>query len=120
MVAPRALDLMPSLVWGMDEPFSDASMIPTWHVAHMARSHVTVALSGDGGDEAYAGDTTYSWAEAVRPAGRHSTSVAQATRRRLRSDAVRRRPRPQAAPGRARRGRSSPRGDVALPPAAAA
>lgn len=62
VVAPRALDLMPSLVWGMDEPFSDASMIPTWHVAHMARAHVTVALSGDGGDEAYAGYTTYSWA----------------------------------------------------------
>ena len=62
IVKPRALDLLPRLVWGLDEPFSDASMIPTYHVAEMARHHVTVALSGDGGDEAYAGYTTYAWA----------------------------------------------------------
>jgi asparagine synthase (glutamine-hydrolysing) len=62
VVKPRALDLLPRLVWGLDEPFSDASMIPTYHVAEMARHHVTVALSGDGGDEAYAGYTTYAWA----------------------------------------------------------
>lgn len=63
VVRPRALDLMPRLVWGMDEPFSDVSMIPTYHVAEMARQHVTVALSGDGGDEAFAGYVTYPWAE---------------------------------------------------------
>lgn len=63
IVRPRALDLMPRLIWGMDEPFADASMIPTYHVAAMAREHVTVALSGDGGDEACAGYDTYSWAE---------------------------------------------------------
>lgn len=62
VVRPRALELMPRLVWGMDEPFSDASMIPTYHVAEMARQHVTVALSGDGGDEAFAGYVTYPWA----------------------------------------------------------
>lgn len=62
VVKPRALELLPTLVWGMDEPFSDASMIPTYHVSEMARRHVTVALSGDGGDEAYAGYTTYAWA----------------------------------------------------------
>jgi len=62
VVKPRALELMPTLVWGMDEPFSDASMIPTFHVSEMARRQVTVALSGDGGDEAYAGYTTYAWA----------------------------------------------------------
>jgi asparagine synthase (glutamine-hydrolysing) len=62
VVRPQALELMPRLVWGLDEPFSDASMIPTYHVAAMARHHVTVALSGDGGDEAYAGYTTYPWA----------------------------------------------------------
>ncbi|MFN8587795.1 MAG: asparagine synthase (glutamine-hydrolyzing) [Candidatus Eisenbacteria bacterium] len=62
VVRPRALELMPRLVWGMDEPFSDASMIPTYHVAEMAREHVTVALSGDGGDEAFAGYVTYPWA----------------------------------------------------------
>ena len=62
IVRPDAMHLLPSLVWGMDEPFSDASMLPTWYVAEMARRHVTVALSGDGGDEAYAGYTTYGWA----------------------------------------------------------
>jgi asparagine synthase (glutamine-hydrolysing) len=62
VVRPRALELLPRLVWQMDEPFADASMIPTYYVAEMARRHVTVALSGDGGDEAYAGYTTYAWA----------------------------------------------------------
>ena len=62
IVHPRALDLLPTLVWGMDEPFGDASMIPTYYVAQMARHDVTVALSGDGGDEACAGYDTYEWA----------------------------------------------------------
>jgi len=62
VVKPDALALLPRLAWGMDEPFADASMLPTFHVAEMARRHVTVALSGDGGDEAYAGYETYPWA----------------------------------------------------------
>ena len=62
VVRPRALELLPRLVWGLDEPFADASMVPTFHVSEMARHHVTVALSGDGGDEAFAGYSTYPWA----------------------------------------------------------
>src|SRR6185436_14746143 len=64
VVRPRALELIPRLVWGLDEPFADASMVPTFHVAEMARSHVTVALSGDGGDDTFASYSTYHWARA--------------------------------------------------------
>jgi asparagine synthase (glutamine-hydrolysing) len=62
IVRPRALELLPRLVWHLDEPFADPSMIPTAYLSEMARRHVTVALSGDGGDEGHAGYTTYQWA----------------------------------------------------------
>ena len=59
VVEPRALEILPQLVWHFDQPFADPSAIPTWYVAKLAREHVTVVLNGDGGDEDFAGYGRY-------------------------------------------------------------
>jgi asparagine synthase (glutamine-hydrolysing) len=55
VVHPEAVELVERLVWHHDQPFGDSSAIPTYLLNQVARRHVTVALSGDGGDELFAG-----------------------------------------------------------------
>ncbi len=54
-VRADAVELIERLVWHHDQPFGDSSAIPTFHLAEATRGEVTVALSGDGGDELFAG-----------------------------------------------------------------
>ncbi len=58
-VAPDAVAILERLVHHFDEPMADSSAIPTWYVSEYARTGVTVALTGDGGDEAFAGYDRY-------------------------------------------------------------
>jgi asparagine synthase (glutamine-hydrolysing) len=59
ILEPNIVELLNGLAWDLDEPFGDASAIPTYMVSKMAAQHVKVVLSGDGGDELFAGYTEY-------------------------------------------------------------
>ncbi|HKT02674.1 MAG TPA: asparagine synthase (glutamine-hydrolyzing) [Rugosimonospora sp.] len=59
VVTPSAADLLPDLAWHFDEPYADASAIPSYYLARFSRRHVTVVLNGDGGDECFGGYRRY-------------------------------------------------------------
>jgi asparagine synthase (glutamine-hydrolysing) len=59
VLEPAGVDIVERIAWHTDEPFADTAALPTWHLAELARRHVKVALSGDGGDEIFAGYDSY-------------------------------------------------------------
>ncbi|MCZ6594900.1 MAG: asparagine synthase (glutamine-hydrolyzing) [Bacteroidetes bacterium] len=59
VIKPEVIEILPKLIQHHDMPFYDSSAIPTYYVCKMAREHVTVVLSGDGGDELFAGYNLY-------------------------------------------------------------
>jgi asparagine synthase (glutamine-hydrolysing) len=87
VVHPDAIDLVERLVWHHDQPFGDSSAVPTWLLAEVTRSQVTVALAGDGGDEVFGGYERFSaglaarWVDAVPGGGTALGAVTAAAAR---------------------------------------
>ena len=83
VVRPNAVELLEKLVWHHDQPFGDSSAIPTYLLAEMTRDHVTVALTGDGGDELFAGYERFAASLAVGAYNAVPQSIRRISRRAL-------------------------------------
>jgi asparagine synthase (glutamine-hydrolysing) len=77
IVRPDALAILPQLVKHYGEPFGDSSAVPTYYVSRLARQHVTMVLTGDAGDEMFAGYESYTtrWNRHVSPVPEHLDPV---------------------------------------------
>ena len=90
VVEPSAIEMLPTLVRVYDEPYADASAIPTYYVSQLSRQFVTVVLNGDGGDEILAGYPRYRFSQLDRvrtrllPITRHPPPVRDRIQRLLR------------------------------------
>ena len=91
-VNPSAVDLLDTLVCHHDGPFGDSSAIPTYLVSRLTREHVTVVLTGDGGDEAFAGYLRFGAALAAEQFPRWAGSIAGCATRPLPSPGNERHP----------------------------